>query len=74
MVMRSRSVTVAAACLGIGVLLAGVGACGGGGGGNSADQNTSARGPITYVQGKDNTGRRQRLIERVEQGAPRTRR
>ena len=54
MVMRSRSVNVAAACLGIGVLLIGVAGCGGGGGGNSADQNTTARGPITYVQGKDN--------------------
>ena len=54
MVMRSRSVNVAAACLGIGVLLIGVAGCGGGGGGNSAGQNTTARGPITYVQGKDN--------------------
>jgi multiple sugar transport system substrate-binding protein len=51
--MRSRSVNAAAACLGIGVLLIGVAGCGGGGG-NSAGQNTTARGPITYVQGKDN--------------------
>ncbi len=54
MVMRSRSVNAAAACLGIGVLLIGVAGCGGGGNNNAAGQNTSARGPITYVQGKDN--------------------
>lgn len=54
MVMRSRSVNAAAACLGIGVLLIGVAGCGGGGGNNAAGQNTSGRGPITYVQGKDN--------------------
>jgi len=53
-VMRSRSVNAAAACLGIGVLLIGVAGCGGGGGNNAAGQNTSGRGPITYVQGKDN--------------------
>src|ERR1044071_4682837 len=52
--MRSRSVNAAAACLGIGVLLIGVAGCGGGGGNNAAGQNTSGRGPITYVQGKDN--------------------
>ena len=54
MVMRSRSVNAAAACLGIGVLLIGVAGCGGGGGNNAANQGTSGRGPITYVQGKDN--------------------
>jgi multiple sugar transport system substrate-binding protein len=53
-VMRSRSVNVAAACLGIGVLLVGVAGCGGSSNNNAAGQNTSARGPITYVQGKDN--------------------
>jgi multiple sugar transport system substrate-binding protein len=53
-VMRSRSVNVAAACLGIGVLLVGVAGCGGSSNNNAAGQNTNARGPITYVQGKDN--------------------
>jgi multiple sugar transport system substrate-binding protein len=52
--MSSRNVNVAAACLGIGVLLIGVAGCGGGGGNNAANQGTSGRGPITYVQGKDN--------------------
>ncbi len=54
MVMRSKSVSVAAACLGIGVILIGAAGCGGGGGNNAAGKNTSGRGPITYVQGKDN--------------------
>jgi multiple sugar transport system substrate-binding protein len=53
-VMRSRSVNAAAACLGIGVLLVGVAGCGGSSNNNAAGQNTNARGPITYVQGKDN--------------------
>src|SRR5260370_31942706 len=45
----------AAAWLGIGVLLIGFAGCGGGGSGNNAGQNTAARGPIAYVQGKDNS-------------------
>jgi len=53
-VMRSRSASAAAACLGIGVLVIGLAGCGGGSGNNAANQGTSGRGPITYVQGKDN--------------------
>jgi multiple sugar transport system substrate-binding protein len=53
-VMRSRSASAAAACLGIGVLVIGLAGCGGGSSNNAANQGTSGRGPITYVQGKDN--------------------
>ncbi len=51
--MRSKRAAVAVPVTSLAMLLA---ACGGGGSDDSASQGTSARGPITYVTGKDNTG------------------
>jgi multiple sugar transport system substrate-binding protein len=69
-IIRSRSITAALAGLGAGVLLAAVAGCGGGGGGSSADQNTTARGPITYVQGKDNSNVVRPLIDKWNSSHP----
>jgi multiple sugar transport system substrate-binding protein len=44
------------AAVGIAALAGLVAACGGSGGGNPDKKDDSGRGPITYVQGKDNTG------------------
>ncbi|GAA5183523.1 ABC transporter substrate-binding protein [Rugosimonospora acidiphila] len=54
MIRRIRGFSVAMASLGAGVLLIAMAGCSGGGGDDSASQNTTSRGPITYVQGKDN--------------------
>jgi multiple sugar transport system substrate-binding protein len=48
---RKVSATIAAGA----ALMLTVSACGGGGGSDPAGQNVDARGPITYVQGKDNS-------------------
>jgi multiple sugar transport system substrate-binding protein len=42
------------ASLGAAVLVVAMGGCGSGNDSNSTDKNTNSRGPITYVQGKDN--------------------
>jgi multiple sugar transport system substrate-binding protein len=49
------------------VLLAG---CGGGGGGGESSEGTTARGPITYVQGKDNTNTIRPLLEKWNAAHP----
>jgi multiple sugar transport system substrate-binding protein len=49
------------------VLLAG---CGGGGGGGESTEGTTARGPITYVQGKDNTNTIRPLLEKWNAAHP----
>jgi multiple sugar transport system substrate-binding protein len=50
------------------VLLAGCG--GGGGGGGESSEGTTARGPITYVQGKDNTNTIRPLLEKWNAAHP----
>ena len=49
------------------VLLAG---CGGGGSGGDSNEGASARGPITYVQGKDNTNTIRPLLEKWNAAHP----
>ena len=65
---RNRLMTVLAAVAAV-VLLAG---CGGGdsGGGGADDATTTARGPITYVQGKDNTNTIRPLLDRWNKDHP----
>jgi len=55
-VIGRRRLMAAMAALAVVVLVAGCGGGdGGGGGGGGSDASLTARGPITYVQGKDNT-------------------
>jgi multiple sugar transport system substrate-binding protein len=49
------------------VLLAG---CGGGGSGGDSNEGASARGPITYVQGKDNTNTIRPLLDKWNAAHP----
>jgi multiple sugar transport system substrate-binding protein len=58
------------ASLGAGVLLISMGGCSSGGGSNSAGQNTNSRGPITYVQGKDNNNVIRPLIDQWNASHP----
>ncbi|GIH12748.1 ABC transporter substrate-binding protein [Rugosimonospora africana] len=53
MIRRTRVFSAAMASLGAGVLVVAMAGCGGDDS-NNASKNTNARGPITYVQGKDN--------------------
>jgi multiple sugar transport system substrate-binding protein len=52
------------------VLLAGCGGGGGGGGAGGSSEGTAARGPITYVQGKDNTNVVRPLLEKWNAAHP----
>ncbi|HEY2673329.1 MAG TPA: ABC transporter substrate-binding protein [Rugosimonospora sp.] len=70
MIRRTRGFSVAMASLGAGVLLIGMGGCSSGGGSNTAGQNTNARGPITYVQGKDNNNVIRPLIDQWNASHP----
>lgn len=65
---RNRLMTVLAAVAAV-MLLA---SCGGGdgGGGGADDETATARGPITYVQGKDNTNTIRPLLDRWNQAHP----
>jgi multiple sugar transport system substrate-binding protein len=65
---RNRLMTALAAVAAV-MLLA---SCGGGdgGGGGADDATTTARGPITYVQGKDNTNTIRPLLDRWNQAHP----
>ncbi|NDU78475.1 ABC transporter substrate-binding protein, partial [Actinomadura sp. DSM 109109] len=47
-----------------GVLAAGLSACGSASASDYAEQNLEGRGPITFVQGKDNNGVIQPIIDR----------
>jgi multiple sugar transport system substrate-binding protein len=53
-VIRRKGLTATLAAFAVGALLA-AGCSSGGGSSNSSSQGASARGPITYVQGKDNS-------------------
>jgi multiple sugar transport system substrate-binding protein len=66
----TRRFSVALASLGAGALLAAVAGCGGGGGDSSASQNTDSRGPITYVQGKDNSNVIRPLVDKWNSSHP----
>ena len=63
---RSRLMTALAAVAAV-VLLAG---CGGGGGGGASDEGAASRGPITYVQGKDNSDVVRPMLDRWNQAHP----
>lgn len=54
------------------VLAMSLAACGGGtsGGGNAADSNVDSRGPITYVQGKDNSNVIRPLVDKWNAAHP----
>jgi multiple sugar transport system substrate-binding protein len=55
MTKKRNILTAVIASVGAGVILIGAAGCSSGGGSSAADQGTNARGPITYVQGKDNS-------------------
>jgi multiple sugar transport system substrate-binding protein len=65
---RRRGLTTALAALAVVVLVAG---CGGGDGGDGgSDASLTARGPITYVQGKDNSNVVRPLVEKWNAAHP----
>jgi multiple sugar transport system substrate-binding protein len=66
---RRALMTMVAAVAAVMLLAAG---CGGGssGGGGGSDEGTNARGPITYVQGKDNTNAIRPLLEKWNAAHP----
>jgi len=68
-VIGRRRLIGAMAALAVVVLVAGCGGGGGGGGGGS-DAALTARGPITYVQGKDNTNVVRPLLEKWNAAHP----
>jgi multiple sugar transport system substrate-binding protein len=63
---RNGLMTTLAAAAAV-VLLAG---CGGGGSGGDSNEGASARGPITYVQGKDNTNTIRPLLDKWNAAHP----
>ncbi len=69
MIRGTRLLSVAAA-LAVGTLL--MAGCGGGGSssGGGSNQGTTARGPITYVQGKDNTNTIRPLLDKWNAAHP----
>jgi multiple sugar transport system substrate-binding protein len=69
---RRNGLMTALAAIAAVVLLAGCGGGGdsGGGGGGGDDATTTARGPITYVQGKDNTNTIRPLLDRWNKDHP----
>ncbi len=68
MIRRTTGLAAITASLGAVVLLAA--GCGGGGGSSPATQGAGSRGPITYVQGKDNSGVARPMIDRWNAAHP----
>ena len=67
---RRNGLMTALAAIAAVVLLAGCGGGGDSGGGGGDDATTTARGPITYVQGKDNTNTIRPLLDRWNKDHP----
>jgi multiple sugar transport system substrate-binding protein len=67
---RTRLMTMVAAVAAVVLLAGGCGGGGGGGGGGGSNENLTARGPITYVQGKDNSDVVRPMLERWNAAHP----
>lgn len=70
MIRRKRLMATLAVLAVSALLMAGCGGGGGGGGGGGSDKALTARGPITYVQGKDNTNVIRPLLEKWNAAHP----
>src|SRR5215218_8227273 len=62
--------TMVAAVAAVVLLAGGCGGGGGGGGGGGSNEGLTSRGPITYVQGKDNTNTIRPLLEKWNAAHP----
>ncbi|MDN4613751.1 ABC transporter substrate-binding protein [Leifsonia sp. F6_8S_P_1B] len=68
--MRARGITIAIGIAAIGAVLAGCSGTGGSGGGSDADSGLDGKGPITFVQGKDNSNVIRPLIDKWNKDHP----
>ncbi len=68
--MRLPLAVAAVMSLALSACSGGTGGGGGGGGGGPADENVDGRGPITYVQGKDNSNVVRPLLEKWNAAHP----